>query len=326
MNNDMLYIFFIVYFLHILFTLYFAYYRRHELYFGLSLGFLPILGPVILYYTESKQIQRDSRKEKFTAKYNFWIYGLQILLVIGVFIIFLMFFERGGSRIDLTKDKRYSLDDTTKKLLNDLNQTKKQFKVTYYFSPTDLRPRRLQLMPKEIEDLLKEYREAAPRNFIFEMIEVPQKNLKESGEEDEKQERISSVLESQNIENKDTKEISDDASEEEKAAFKIRQFLKDENINDIKELTYEGDKKTYQAFYSAFYMTYGAKKPIKYDKLYVTEDKQKSGSSIYAHANVVLTKSLRQLVTKPIVVGYLIGHDEKHYGDDTTHYLRRQLR
>ncbi len=326
MDEVMLRIFFIVYFLHIIFTLYFAYYRRHELYFGLSLGFLPILGPVILYFTESKQMQRDSSKERFTAKYDFWIYGLQILLVIGVFVIFLMFFERGATRIDLTKDKRYSLDNTSKILLSDLSQSKMQFKVRYYFSPTELRPRRLQLMPKEIEDLLKEYREAAPRNFVFEMIEVPQKNLKESAEEEEKKERYSSVLERENIENKEKKELSKDASEDEKAAFEIRKFLEDENISDIKELTYEGDKKTYQSFYSAFYITYGSKLPIKFDQVYITEDKQKSGSSIYAHANVVLTKSLRQLITKPIVVGYLIGHEEKHYGDDPTYLLRKRLR
>ncbi|MCD4656708.1 MAG: GldG family protein [Planctomycetes bacterium] len=323
MNEDTLIIFFFAYFAHILITLYFAYYKKHELYFGLSLGFLPILGPVILYFTESTRLLHGSGKERFTAKYNFWIFGLQILLVIGVSVIFLMFFERGASRIDLTKDKRYSLDDTTKNLLNELVKTNKQFKVTYYFSPTELRPRRLQLMPKEIEDLLKEFREVAPRNFLFEMIEVPQKNLKESGEEEEKKEGLGSLREK---EDKDKKELSKDASEEEKAAFEIRKFLKEESIDDIKELTYEGDKKTYQAFYSAFYVTYGSKKPIKFDKVYISEEKQKSGASIYAQANVLLTKSLRQLITEPIVVGYLIGHDEKHFGDDPTQLLRKRLR
>ena len=218
------------------------------------------------------------------------------------------------------------MNKETKKLLKELKSTNNQFKVTYYYSPTELRPRRLQLMPKEIEDLLKEYEEASPRNFVYEMIEVPQKNLTEDGAVEEKKEYSSNVLAGENIESEKKTEVSDDASEDEKAAFKIRKFLEEENIGDIKELTYEGDKKTYQSFYSAFYITYGSSKPFKYDKVYIKEQSQKTGASVYAHANVMLTKALRQLIKEPLNIGFLIGHDEKHYVFESTQFLRRKLR
>ncbi len=100
----------------------------------------------------------------------------QILIFIGILVVVNLISEKLFLRLDFTADKRYTLSDATKDILEDLDDV---ITITAYFTK-DLPPQ-LQKSRKDFEDLLIEYDNRSGGNVVFEFI-----NPNESEEEEQK--------------------------------------------------------------------------------------------------------------------------------------------
>lgn len=110
----------------------------------------------------------------------------QLLIFIGIIIIVNMISENLFLRLDFTADKRYTLSDATKNILEDLDDV---VTVTAYFTK-DLPPQ-LQKSRQDFEDLLIEYENRSNGNVVYEFINP---NESEAEEQQAQQKGISPVM------------------------------------------------------------------------------------------------------------------------------------
>ena len=87
-------------------------------------------------------------------------------IVLGILAVVNFFFVRHFARIDLTKDKRYTLTTSTKEVLGDLDDI---VTIKFYFSKKI--PSYLVNLKRDVTDLLDEYRAYAGGNITLKLID-----------------------------------------------------------------------------------------------------------------------------------------------------------
>jgi len=110
----------------------------------------------------------------------------QVLIFIGILVVVNLISEQMFLRLDYTADKRYTLSDATKDILNDLDDV---ITVTAYF--TENMPPQLQKSMEDFEDLLIEYENRSDGNVVYEFINP---NENEAEEQKAQQKGISPVM------------------------------------------------------------------------------------------------------------------------------------
>ncbi len=110
----------------------------------------------------------------------------QVLIFIGILVVINLISEKLFLRLDFTADKRYTLSDATKDILEDLDDV---ITVTAYFTK-DLPPQ-LQKSRKDFEDLLIEYDNRSGGNVVYEFVNP---NENEAEEQKAQQKGISPVM------------------------------------------------------------------------------------------------------------------------------------
>ncbi len=88
-----------------------------------------------------------------------------IILVIGILVLINLLANRFFFRLDFTEDQRYTLSETTKDILEGINEP---ITVTAYFSE-GLQPQFDQLR-KDFRDLLSEYNSISGRQVVYEFV------------------------------------------------------------------------------------------------------------------------------------------------------------
>ena len=110
----------------------------------------------------------------------------QVLIFIGILLVVNLISEKLFLRLDFTADKRYTLSDATKDILEDLDDV---VTVTAYF--TEDLPPQLQKSKKDFEDLLIEYENRSGGNVVYEFINP---NESEAEEQKAQQKGINPVM------------------------------------------------------------------------------------------------------------------------------------
>ncbi|MEM9339126.1 MAG: Gldg family protein [Bacteroidota bacterium] len=99
---------------------------------------------------------------------------IQLIVIVAIVIVANLLSNQLYFRLDFTEDKRYTLSDATKDVLNDLNDV---ITVTAYFSE-DLPPQLLNNR-KDFEDMLIEYEQRSGGNVVYEFINPNEDQTKE---------------------------------------------------------------------------------------------------------------------------------------------------
>lgn len=102
--------------------------------------------------------------------------SIRILLYLGIFLLLNLLIYRHFFRLDFTADKRYTLSQSTRDILEELDEP---VTITAYFS--EELPAGASTMRKDFQDLLYEYESASDGNLVFEFI-----NPNESEEDEQK--------------------------------------------------------------------------------------------------------------------------------------------
>lgn len=110
----------------------------------------------------------------------------RVLIFIGILVVANLISDKLYLRLDFTADKRYTLSDATKDILEDLDDV---ITVTAYF--TEDLPPQLQKSRKDFEDLLIEYENRSGGNVVYEFINP---NEDEAEEQKAQQKGISPVM------------------------------------------------------------------------------------------------------------------------------------
>ena len=110
----------------------------------------------------------------------------QLLIFIGILVVLNMISEQIFLRLDFTADKRYTLSNATKDILQDLDDV---ITVTAYF--TEDMPPQLEKSRDDFEDLLIEYENRSGGNIVYEFINP---NENEAEEQKAQQKGISPVM------------------------------------------------------------------------------------------------------------------------------------
>lgn len=90
-----------------------------------------------------------------------------IALVLGILVMVNLFSTRLFGRFDLTEDKRYSVSEATKQMLEDLDDI---VTVKAYF-PLEKAPPQIQLLTNQVSDTLDEYQAYAKGNLRVKMLD-----------------------------------------------------------------------------------------------------------------------------------------------------------
>ncbi|RMG71633.1 MAG: hypothetical protein D6722_06520 [Bacteroidetes bacterium] len=101
-------------------------------------------------------------------------YFIRILLYAALFVGINLLAYQAFFRLDFTADQRYTLSETTRAILRDLDQP---VTVTAYFS--DNLPPQLAAIGQDLRDLLSEYQSFSDNNLVYEFVDP--------GEDEEKQ-------------------------------------------------------------------------------------------------------------------------------------------
>ncbi len=110
----------------------------------------------------------------------------QVLIFIGILVVVNLISEKLFVRLDFTADKRYTLSDATKDILEDLDDV---ITITAYF--TKELPPQLQKSRQDFEDLLIEYDNRSGGNVVFEFVNP---NENEAEEQKAQQKGINPVM------------------------------------------------------------------------------------------------------------------------------------
>lgn len=110
----------------------------------------------------------------------------RVLIFIGILVVVNLISDQLYLRLDFTADKRYTLSDATKNILEDLDEV---ITVTAYF--TENMPPQLEKSRKDFQDLLVEYETRSDGNVVYEFINP---NENEAEEQKAQQKGISPVM------------------------------------------------------------------------------------------------------------------------------------
>lgn len=91
---------------------------------------------------------------------------LRLLLYIAIFLALNLLASRSFFRLDFTADKRYTLSESTKDILESIDDP---ITVTAYFS--DNLPAQLKVVEEDFKDLLSEYRTKSGNNVVYEFLD-----------------------------------------------------------------------------------------------------------------------------------------------------------
>ncbi|MEM7369090.1 MAG: Gldg family protein [Bacteroidota bacterium] len=91
---------------------------------------------------------------------------IRLLLYIAIFLALNLLASSSFFRLDFTADKRYTLSESTKDILQNLDEP---VTVTAYFS--DNLPAQLKVVEGDFKDLLSEYRTKSGNNVVYEFID-----------------------------------------------------------------------------------------------------------------------------------------------------------
>lgn len=92
--------------------------------------------------------------------------NIRLVLFVAIFIVLNMLAYEAYFRIDFTADKRYTLSQTTKDILNSLEDV---VTITAYFS--NGLPPQLENMRKDLQDLLSEYYNVSDQKVVYEFVD-----------------------------------------------------------------------------------------------------------------------------------------------------------
>ena len=98
---------------------------------------------------------------KNTSKIN-----SRLLLILAITIVINVLADRFFFRFDFTEDKRYTLSQATKNILEDLDET---VTVTAYF--TEDLPQEFMKLKRDFKELLIEYGSASGKNVVYEFVD-----------------------------------------------------------------------------------------------------------------------------------------------------------
>lgn len=90
---------------------------------------------------------------------------VRLLLYAGILILLNLLAYEAYLRLDFTADKRYTLSETTRNVLEELDDV---VTITAYFSEN--LPPQLQTLREDFQDLLAEYRSASDRKVVYEFV------------------------------------------------------------------------------------------------------------------------------------------------------------
>ena len=93
------------------------------------------------------------------------IVNTRVLLYLGLFVMINLLASEAFFRLDFTADGRYTLSNSTKDILKNLNE---QVTVTAYFS--DNLPPQLENIKTDFQDMLSEYASYADGNLVYEFV------------------------------------------------------------------------------------------------------------------------------------------------------------
>lgn len=227
--------------------------------------------------------------------------ALNVVLMILLLGICVAFIDRCNLRVDATEDQRFSLSPATRDVLDDLRQHKEKVTIRYYYSADELRPQRFQFLPRDVESVLRDLRDYAPDHIQYEMIEVP--TAGSEGDSD-----LNSIFGGSSAASDDDDEK---LTEDEQSARDLRRWLKDQEIEPIAEQVREQDRMSVLSYYSAFYISFAARVPIRVFKAIISKEAQEAGRRIEDYSSEVLTRALARLLeAEPPKVGLLVGHGE----------------
>ena len=97
---------------------------------------------------------------------------IRILIIIGIIVSINLIFSTLNWRLDFTADQRYTLSETTKNTLKELEEP---LTITAYFS--DKLPADIQLMKNDFRNLLEEYAKYSKNKVVFSFVN-PQKDVR----------------------------------------------------------------------------------------------------------------------------------------------------
>ncbi len=114
------------------------------------------------------------------SKKNFKSISTQILVIIGIVVVVNILADQFYFRLDFTADKRYTLSQATRDILENLDEP---VTITAYF--TEDVPQQLMKVRKDFRELLVEYANASGGNVVYEFVdpsksqEIEQKAMQE---------------------------------------------------------------------------------------------------------------------------------------------------
>ena len=102
-------------------------------------------------------------------------YYVRLLLFAGVFVLLNLLAYQVFFRLDFTADQRYTLSQTTRDILRDIEQP---VTVTAYFS--DNLPPQLAAIGQDLRDLLAEYQSYSDNNVVYEFVDPAEDEEKQN--------------------------------------------------------------------------------------------------------------------------------------------------
>ena len=100
------------------------------------------------------------------SKKSFKSISTQILVIIGIVVVVNILADQFYFRLDFTADKRYTLSQATRDILESLDEP---VTVTAYF--TEDVPQQLMKVRKDFRELLVEYANASGGNVVYEFVD-----------------------------------------------------------------------------------------------------------------------------------------------------------
>lgn len=101
--------------------------------------------------------------------------NIRTLLYIGIFILVNMIAYKAFFRLDFTADKRYTLSESSKDILQSLQD---QVTVSAYFSPN--LPPDFENVKNDFQDMLSEFANRSDGQVVYEFLEVPQEDAEKA--------------------------------------------------------------------------------------------------------------------------------------------------
>ncbi len=273
--------------------------RGHPAWLGLAFGLLPLVGlAVAVRIGDASRLRQQEREglhlvaaaQTSNERSRFL---LRALLLVGIGVVVLLFLDRGTHRLDLTEGQRYTLDPVTQRLLAEVQRYEPVLRVRYYYSPADVRPQRFATMPREMRDLLDEYKRFGGERFEYHLVEVPQLG---HDTDDEFEEEFDDL----GLFDLDIEEEEEESDEPEREHMQILREVRDLGIEPIHDEVVDGGRAELVRYYSALHVSYGPAGEEVLDEITVSRQRAEAGQRAVDIANWELTRAIVMLMDRSI--------------------------